>query len=195
MTFLTLLQSRPAPAPPASLGYYPTPFTQGGAMGGAGSYPFPYEAEVDDDAVDTEPAHPEDRPELLERPTPASGGAKLAGALAAAAAGAIVAEAQHRSARGRTNPDGTPAADLAHLPVAHGRTSGRVCLTCKERKAVSSFESNKRICKACRAEGVQRLYDRTCVVCGTTFESVSSKASLCSEPCKSERRRVLRRPR
>lgn len=84
------------------------------------------------------------------------------------------------------------APDVRSLPVAHGRAKGRICLTCKERRPVSDFISSdggsKRICRPCREEDAHRVYDRECVVCGKPFESISSKASLCSDECKVVRR-------
>jgi len=88
----------------------------------------------------------------------------------------------------RANPPVAPVpTDIAALPVAHGRLKGRVCLICKERRPVTAFEGTKRICRSCRADDAHRLYVRKCAVCGTRFETISSKGCLCSEECKTIR--------
>jgi hypothetical protein len=84
---------------------------------------------------------------------------------------------------------------LEDLPVAQGRAATRRCLTCRKTKPLGAYAGNARKCQMCASRGVQRSYERVCIVCGGAFESPAPHALLCSTPCRRERAAELARDR
>lgn len=191
----------PTPAPTPSGGVQPYWLSQfggggGGGFAGGGYGPDPRAARPRDVVVQALGGSGASAKPTSATPSKAA----LAGAAALGAVGAAVV------LRGREKPRRNPLearaeapkrrVPLSALPVAHGRSNTRRCMTCEREKPLDAFPPGvARKCLACRKAGAVVLYETTCIMCAKVFESPSSRASLCSPKCKKERQAELDRVR